>query len=97
TFKRLKYYFLGKAIALNDDPFENVKVEVLFNFSIFFLFINLPYTFLSLSSHPAHFISALFQNASLLLVVILIKQGKHIKFCTYFFTFVFAAQTIFHF
>jgi hypothetical protein len=96
-FKKIKNYFIGKALACNEDPFDNVKVEVLFNFSLFFFVVNLPYTFISFSSDKIHLISAIVQNITLLAVIFILKKGAKLKLAINFFLFNFASQNILHF
>jgi hypothetical protein len=93
----LKKFFLSNALQNSDDPFDDVKVSVLLNFSLFFFFMNIPYTIISLNSHPAHFISAIQQNLGLLSVIFLLKQGKRIKLAIIIFTFTYFSQMLFHF
>jgi hypothetical protein len=93
----LKKFFLSNALQNSDDPFDDVKVSVLLNFSLFFFITNIPYTILSFSSHPIHLISAIQQNACLLSVIFLLKQGKRIKLAILIFTATYFSQMTFHF
>ncbi len=97
VLKKIKHYFIGKALELNDDPFERAKIEVLFKFSLFFFCINVPYTILSFSSDIVHLISAFAQDVALFCVIYILKKGKNIKLAVNFFILNFASQNLLHF
>ncbi|MFI5164611.1 MAG: hypothetical protein ACHQHP_05115, partial [Bacteroidia bacterium] len=48
-FKQFRNYFIGDILAKTDDVFEKVKVEVLFNFTLFFFITNIPYSVMAWS------------------------------------------------
>jgi hypothetical protein len=90
-FKKLQHYFIGKALAGTDDVFEQVKAEVLFNFTAFFLITNVPYLFVAQKSaiHMAMGISVI---ASLFVVLFILRLRSDVRMATYFFLLVFAIQ-----
>lgn len=96
-FKRLRDFFMGKALAASADPFEAAKIKVLFNFSVFTLLSNLPYTIISFSSHIAIFASAIVQNVTVCIVLFLIAGGKRIQLAIKLFLLNFICQNTFHF
>jgi hypothetical protein len=93
----IKDFFLGKALAQSDDPFENVKYQVLLNFSLFFLASNIPYTIISYNSFISHFISAIVQNCAMLTVIILLKQARYLKTAVIVFMLNLLLQNVYHF
>jgi hypothetical protein len=96
-FKRLQIFFIGKALRTSQNPFETARIKVLFNFSVFLLLSNIPYTILSFSTHKALFISAMVQNLVVGAVIACIARGRMIKPAIFFFILNFIGQNIFHF
>ncbi len=95
-FKKFQYYFIGGALAKTDDAFEKVKAEVLFNFTAFFIFVNLPYLFIpSGSSIP--FILAISVIFALLMVLLILRKSGNVKSATYFFLLNFFIQVTGHY
>jgi hypothetical protein len=95
-FKKLQYYFIGGALAKTDDVFEQVKAEVLFNFTSFFLLTNIPYLFVA-ANKAIHLSMGVSTLAALLLVLIVIKKTNNIKKATYFFLINFTIQICGHY
>jgi hypothetical protein len=94
--KKIQHYFIGVALAKTNDVFEKVKAEVLFNFTVFFLFTNIPYLFVAFE-HTIQFIMALSVLVALLLVLIVIRRTNRIRLATYFFLLNFFIQIIGHY
>jgi hypothetical protein len=94
--KKFQHYFIGGALAKTDDVFEKVKAEVLFNFTVFFLFTNIPYLFVAFE-HTIQFMMALSVLMALLLVLIVIRRTDKIRLATYFFLLNFFIQIIGHY
>lgn len=83
-FKSLQNYFIGGALAKTDDVFEQVKAEVLFNFTFIFLLTNIPYLFVSYKS-PILFLLGSSTLAALILALVVLKKTSNVKSATYFF------------
>ena len=83
-FKALRYYFIGGALAKTDDVFEQVKAEVLFNFTAIFLVTNIPYLFI-ITISAFHWFMAVSTLTALLMVLIVIKITSNVRKATYFF------------
>ncbi|HYG50325.1 MAG TPA: hypothetical protein VD905_05450, partial [Flavobacteriales bacterium] len=96
-FKKVQLYFIGNALGKITNPFDRAKVKVLFNFCTFLFISNLPYTFLSFSSHPAHFISAIVQNVFTIAVILILKNKQNLRLAVNMFMTNFIAQNIFHY
>lgn len=95
-FKKFQLYFIGKALANSDDVFEQVKAEVMFNFTVFFLIMNTPYLFLTLDQ-LVHLLTALTTMGSLIVVLIVLKKTGNMKIASYFFLINFTIQDFGHF
>jgi len=95
-FKKLQHYFIGGALAKTDDVFEQVKAEVLFNFTWFFFLTNLPYLFVATKS-PLHMSLGVGVLVSLLIVFIILRLRSDTRLATYFFLINFAIQIYGHF
>src|ERR1700751_3585126 len=95
-FKKLQYYFIGGALAKTEDVFEQVKAEVLFNFTAFFILTNIPYLFVAFQ-YTIQFIMCTSVLAALALVLIVIKRTGRIRYATYFFLLNFFLQIMGHF
>jgi hypothetical protein len=94
--KKLRLYFIGGALAKNDDVFEQVKAEVLYNFTAFFIITNIPYLFVQMQNfyHGMMGLSTLF---ALILVLVIIKKTSSIKKASYFFLINFFIQDVGHY
>ncbi|MGZ3864009.1 MAG: hypothetical protein ACXVPN_12945 [Bacteroidia bacterium] len=95
-FKKLQLYFIGGALAKTDDVFEQVKAEVLFNFTVFFLVTNLPYLFVA-ANQAIHLTMGVSTILALALVLIVIKITDNVKKATYFFLINFTIQICGHY
>jgi hypothetical protein len=94
--KKLRLYFIGGALAKNDDVFEQVKAEVLYNFTAFFIITNIPYLFVQMQNfvHACMGISTL---GALIMVLVIIKKTNSIKKASYFFLINFFIQDVGHY
>ena len=90
-FKKLQNYFIGGALAKTDDVFEQVKAEVLFNFTFIFIITNIPY--LAVASKSVVQLSlAISTLLALITGLIIVKVTNNIKKGTYFFLLNFTIQ-----
>jgi serine phosphatase RsbU (regulator of sigma subunit) len=96
-FKKLKNFFIGKALAQSDDPFDNVRIELLLNFSLFLFITNLPYTFISYNSFVGHFISSLVQDVAMIIVIVLLNRGYKLRVARDIFFANLFLQNMYHF
>ncbi len=83
-FKSLRNYFIGGALAKTDDVFEQVKAEVLFNFTFIFLLTNLPYLFIATKS-IMQVVFGVSTIVALMIALIVLKRTSNVKTATYFF------------
>src|SRR5438128_520238 len=81
--KKFQHYFIGGALARTDDVFEQVKAEVLFNFTAFFLVTNIPYVFVS--NKVVHLTMGISTVTALALVLVVVRRTNNVKWATYFF------------
>lgn len=95
-FKKIQNYFIGGALARTDDVFEQVKAEVLFNFTALFLLTNLPYLFVA-ANQTIHFAMGVSTITALALVLVVIKRTNNVKRATYFFLVNFFIQDCGHY
>ncbi len=95
-FKKIQQYFIHGALAKTDDAFEQVKAEVLFNFTGFFLLTNLPYIFIA-TGHLIHFAMGLSTIAALIMVLVMLKRTNNVKWASYFFLVNFTIQDVGHY
>ncbi len=94
-FKKFQHYFIGGALARTDDVFEQVKAEVLFNFTVFFLLTNIPYIFVSGSM--VHLVLAIGVLVSLVMILIILRVRSDVRMATYFFLINFTIQVMGHY
>jgi len=94
-FKKFRDFFIGGALARTDDVFEQVKAEVLFNFTVFFLLTNIPYVLVSGSI--VHTSLAIGVLIALILVLVILRKGSDTRLATYFFLVNFTIQVFGHF
>ena len=94
--KKFQHYFIGGALARTDDIFEQVKAEVLFNFTAFFLLTNIPYVFVS-ANKTIHLTMGVSILVALALVLVVIKKTNNVKWATYFFLINFTIQDCGHY
>ena len=90
-FKSIRNYFIGGALAKTDDVFEQVKAEVLYNFTFIFLITNLPYIFVSTKT-ILHLVMGISIITALIIVLLVLKTTPNVKTATYFFLINFILQ-----
>lgn len=92
---KLRDYFIGGALARTDDVFKQIKAEVLFNFTVFFILTNIPYLFVSPS--PVHMSLAVSVLVALFTALIILRARADARLATYFFLLNFTIQILGHF
>lgn len=95
-FKKLQHFFIGAALAKSDDVFEQVKTEVLFNFTLFFLVTNIPYAFVP-GLKPIQLSMAISVIGALLVVLFILRLKADTRLATYFFLLNFTIQICGHY
>jgi len=90
-FKSFRNYFIGRALARTDDVFEQVKAEVLFNFTAFFFITNIPYLFIA-TDHVIHMSMGISVQVALLAVLFILRLRSDIRMASYFFLLNFTIQ-----
>jgi hypothetical protein len=95
-FKKLQHYFIGRALARNDDVFEQVKAEVLVNFTLFFFVTNIPYIFVA-TDHFIHMTMGISVLVALAADLVILRFWSNVKIASYFFLGNFAIQDIGHY
>jgi serine phosphatase RsbU (regulator of sigma subunit) len=98
-FATLKNKLVGRALEKCADPFEEGRITVLLNFSLFMFITNLPYTFITFSHDPSspNFISAIVQDVSTAAVIIILNRGYNLKLARNIFFANFFVQNVYHF
>ncbi|MBA2612525.1 MAG: SpoIIE family protein phosphatase [Bacteroidetes bacterium] len=94
---KFKNFIIGDALLRTEDVFEQVKVQVLFSFTLFFLVLNIPYSIVSYLHSTFHFIFALSSTLALAAVFVVLKKVKDIKWAVYFYIFNHLTQNFTHF
>jgi len=95
-FKKFRDFFIGGALARTDDVFEQVKAEVLFNFTWFFFLTNIPYLFVAYGK-PLHLGMGISVLIALAIVLVILRESSNVKMATYFFLFNFVVQDLGHY
>ncbi|MBI3510532.1 MAG: SpoIIE family protein phosphatase [Bacteroidetes bacterium] len=95
-YSRFKNWIIGDALASTQDPFEKVRIDVLFSFALFFFFANLPYVIITFSMSLFHLCVGLFSSLALLCVIMVMRIGKTIKPATILYVSVHSFLNIFH-
>ncbi len=95
-FKKIQEYFIGGVLAKTDDVFEQVKAEVLFNFTVFFFVTNIPYLFIA-TDHFIHMTMGVSVQVALAAVLIILRLRSHVGIATFFFLLNFTIQMGGHF
>lgn len=93
--KKFRDYFIGRALVKSEDVFQQIKAEVLFNFTVFFIITNIPYLFVS--DAAVHLGMAVSVLAALFAVLILLRVKEDTRLATYFFLFNFTIQIMGHY
>ncbi len=94
---KFKSYIIGDALLRTEDPFQQVKVQVLFNFTLFFLVLNIPYSIVSYLQSSFHFALAMSSSLALAAVFVVLKKVKDIKWAVYFYILNHLIQNFIHF
>ncbi len=92
-----KNFIIRDALLRTEDPFQQVKVHVLFNFTLFFLVLNIPYSIVSYLHSTFHFVVATSSTLALAAVFVVLKKVKDIKWAVYFYILNHLAQNFTHF
>lgn len=94
---KFKSFIIGDALLSTEDPFQQVKVQVLFNFTLFFLVLNIPYSIVSYLQSTFHFLLAMSSSLALATVFVILKKVKNIKWAVYFYIINHLIQNFIHF
>ncbi|HET6989821.1 MAG TPA: SpoIIE family protein phosphatase [Bacteroidia bacterium] len=84
-FKSFRNYFIGDALSKTDDVFEKVKIDVLFNFTLFFLLLNIPYVIIALTMDFFHEIFGITQLLGFSLILVILRKTSNVKLAIYFY------------
>jgi hypothetical protein len=95
--KRILDFLYGRSLVNRDNPFENVRLQVLVSISILFIVLNIPYSVLSFEASLVGFATSIIQDATLITIVTMIQKGKHVKFAIILFIVNMWFQNLFHF
>ncbi|MGZ4043469.1 MAG: hypothetical protein ACXVNM_02625 [Bacteroidia bacterium] len=76
--KQFKVWIIGETLLRNDDVFETARLNVLYNFTVFFIITTIPYVIVSFSVSIFHQFLGLFQLILFLLVLVIIKRTNNI-------------------
>lgn len=95
-FKQFRNYFIGEALAKTEDVFEKVRIEVLCNFTLFFLLNNIPYLFVSVNA-TVPFLLGIGTTIALIVVLVILKKTSNIRVASYFFLINFTIADVGHY
>ncbi|MEO6305656.1 MAG: SpoIIE family protein phosphatase [Bacteroidia bacterium] len=94
---KFRSFIIGDALLRTEDAFQQVKVQVLFSFTLFFLVLNIPYSIVSYLHSTFHFIFALTSTLALAGIFVVLKKVKDIKWAVYFYILNHLVQNFTHF
>jgi hypothetical protein len=94
---KFRNYFIGNILSRNDNVFTQAKIEVLFNFTLLFLFTNIPYCILALSLQTIHKVLAVTTVLGLIAVLVALKNFKNLKLGVWIYILNHAFQNLTHF
>ncbi|MGZ4090430.1 MAG: PP2C family protein-serine/threonine phosphatase, partial [Bacteroidia bacterium] len=95
--KQFKVWIIGETLLRNDDVFETARLNVLYNFTVFFIITTIPYVIVSFSVSIFHQFLGLFQLILFLLVLVIIKRTNNITTAVYFLLINLTFQNLLHF
>src|ERR1700751_4202091 len=79
--KKLRNWFIGDYLSKTDNVFEQAKIKLLYNFTVFYLLSLIPfYGNLLANGYQYHAIIITFAMAMLLAILISFKQQKEFNF-----------------
>jgi serine phosphatase RsbU (regulator of sigma subunit) len=85
-YRRLRKYVIGEALSLTDDVFEQARIDLLFNITLFFLCLGLGYYGNLIAHHYTWLIYITTIGViSLPTVLIILKKTKSAQLAGYFF------------
>ena len=89
---------IGKALSKTDDVFEKARIFVLFNFTVVFLLLNIPYLIQTLNKgNPIHITLAVLSTCGLSLVLAILSRSENITFAIYFYIINHTIQNVCHY
>jgi serine phosphatase RsbU (regulator of sigma subunit) len=94
---RFRNWIIGDTLASATDPFEKVRIDVLFSFTLFFFFANLPYLIITLSLSVFHMCLGIGSSLALVSVIAMMRFGKTIWPATILYVSIHSVLNIFHF
>ncbi|MFL5751771.1 MAG: hypothetical protein ACJ76F_00070 [Bacteroidia bacterium] len=79
-FKKFKYWIAGEAIAQTDDVFEKARIELTYNFTLFFMFLGLMfYGNLIVNHYNWQIYITTFGVITLPFVLVVLKRTRNVK------------------
>ena len=96
--KKFQHLIIGKALSKTDDVFEKARIFVLYNFTVVFLVLNIPYLLQTLSvGNGVHIALAVSSTIALSIVLVILSKSENITIAVYFYLFNHASQNLFHY
>ena len=95
--KNFRNYFIGNALSKTDDVFEKVKIEVLLNFTLLFLLLNIPYVIMALSMDIFHEIFGATQLIGFSLILVILRKTSNVKLAITFYIVNHTLQNLIHY
>jgi serine phosphatase RsbU (regulator of sigma subunit) len=95
---KFQHLIIGKALSKTDDVFEKARIFVLFNFTVFFLLLNIPYMIQTLKGgNPVHISLATLSTCGLVIVLIILSRSSEVTLAVFFYLFNHLFQNIAHY
>jgi serine phosphatase RsbU (regulator of sigma subunit) len=95
--KKFQAYFIGDALSKTEDVFEKVKIEVLFNFTVLFILLNIPYVIMALSMDVFHEIFGSTQLVGFSLILVILRKTSNVKLAILFYIVNHTVQNLIHY
>ncbi|MFL5763489.1 MAG: PP2C family protein-serine/threonine phosphatase [Bacteroidia bacterium] len=97
-FAKFQDLIIGKALAYANDVFEKARIFVLFNFSVFFLVLNIPYMLHTFAEgNWLHITLAIMSTIGLGLVLVILSRSSKVKLAALFYLFNHLFQNLAHY
>lgn len=96
--KKFQHLIIGKALSKTDDVFEKARIFVLYNFTVVFLVLNIPYLMQTLNEgNGVHIALAATSTIALSLVLVILSRSENITLAVYFYIFNHVSQNFCHY
>ena len=96
-FKKIKLWIIGETLLKTDDVFEIARINVLYNFTFFFILSSIPYLFMVFTLDAFHKAEGIVNSCAFIAVMVIMKKTGNVTLAVYFLLLNLTLQNLLHF